>query len=114
MYSFFGSSYVLDNNEMKRLLFDIKKSGASYIIDLHLGILSTSHMLIKKALPQFILHNNIIRKMLNKNTYKNNNLKFHGYNRNITELKKIYKELNIKVCKEFSSGCYKNSMVLKL
>lgn len=110
---FFGSSYVMDDIDFIKLFGDCKKIGVKRIIDFQAGYMNYKNV-IMNYLPSNI--NNFIRKMFRKSTLpnKNNTALFHGYGRNRSELRSLYKKSDLKLQKELTNKTgYRYCAILK-
>ena len=106
---FFGSSYVMDDDEFIKLFNDLKKNNVKYIVDFHAGYMNLDDMIKFKLEP--IIKNTYIRKLFNKKpiAFKG---KFHGYSRNHSELIKLYKKSGLKIVNEINDESYKYIAIL--
>ena len=98
---FFGSAYVMNNEEFINFFEGLKKEGVKTIVDFHAGYM-TKKMFMRHTLS-FFLDNPVIRKILGKPLieYKG---KFHGYSRNHSELTRLYKKAGLTIEKELSGS----------
>lgn len=97
MVFFFGSSYVMDDNQFIKLLKDIKSHGIKEIVDFHVGCMKYKDPIIHvlKTLKNFVIPN--------KDKFKG---KFHGYLRNKGHIKKLIKEAGWFVSSEIKNDKY--------
>lgn len=96
---FYGSAYVMDDNCFIKLFRDIKKANIKFIVDFHAGCVPTI-ILLKKLFHEYLSANKKIKKILSilynkKYTINSDDSyvgKFHGYCRNPSAIKKLYKK----------------------
>ena len=132
---FFGSAYVMDNMEFIKVFGNLKKAGIKQLIDFHAGYNNLSSMfniyyirpflnnyLSFKRLLKSLKENFLIRKIFNKplinlknskNYFQSYRGKFHGYSRNKSELRRIYKNAGWKLKKETSVTIYEYVAILE-
>jgi len=102
---FFGSAYVMNDEQYIKLLRNLKKSGVKYIIDFYAGFID------KKQFYKNLVKN-ILNPLINF-VYRNNLGKFHGYGRDKKALRDIYKLSNLTLIKELKIANYKYVSILK-
>lgn len=108
---FFGSSYVMDDIEFKKLFADLKKIGVKKIIDFQAGYMNKKNVLMN-YLPFFLA--NFIRRIFGKSQIERYKGKFHGYTRDKKELRRLYKNSGLKIQNELESKtCYRYFVVLE-
>jgi predicted RNA methylase len=109
---FFGSAYVMDDMEFIKLFSDLKKVGVKQIIDFHAGYMDSKAVIMNYLKP--LTMNSTLRKMFHKPpiTSWEYSGKFHGYSRNRSELRRLYKNSGLKLQEEISLSGYKYVAIL--
>ena len=111
---FFGSAYIMDDQEFIKLFGDLKKNGVKQIIDFHAGYLGIKSQITHGPL-NFLRTNSTIRKWFRKspciiNGYRG---KFHAYGRSRSAIRKLYKRSGLSIKVESSMGPYEYISVLE-
>ena len=111
---FFGSAYIMDDQEFVKLFGDLKKNGVKQIIDFHAGYMGIKSQIMHSA-PNFIRTNSTIRKWFRIPPVTNDGYrgKFHGYGRNRSEIRKLYKRSGLSIKIESSVDLYEYISVLE-
>jgi len=94
---FFGSAYVMNDEQFIHLFKQLKENNVKQIIDFHAGYIPYEHV------PKYFV-GNVLRKL---NLLTNYRGKFHGYVRTKDELRYLYKETGAKSVVEKSIYPYK-------
>jgi hypothetical protein len=111
---FFGSAYIMDDQEFIKLFGDLKKNGVKQIIDFHAGYMNIKSQIMHGPL-NFLRTNPTIRKWFRTTPLANDGYrgKFHGYGRNRSAIKKLYKKSGLSVKLETCIGGYKYVSILE-
>jgi len=111
---FFGSAYIMDDQEFIKLFGDLKKNGVKQIIDFHVGCMSIKSQIMHGPL-NFLRTNFTIRKWFRTPPLTNDGYrgKFHGYWRNRSAIRKLYKRSGLSIKIESSMGSYKYIAILE-
>ena len=111
---FFGSAYIMDDQEFIKLFGDLKKNGVKQIIDFHAGYMNLKSQIMHGPL-NFLRTNPTIRKWFRTTPLANDEYrgKFHGYGRNRSAIKKLYKKSGLSVKFETCMGGYKYVSILE-
>ena len=111
---FFGSAYIMDDHEFIKLFGDLKKNGAKQIIDFHAGYMGIKSQIMHGPF-NFLRTNPTIRKWFRTTPLANDGYrgKFHGYGRNRSAIKKLYKKSGLSVKFETCMGGYKYVSILE-
>lgn len=109
---FFASAYVMDDPEFIKLFSSFKKAGVKQVIDFHAGYMSPKDVIMSYLKP--LTTNSTVRNIFHKppitaNRYRG---KFHGYSRNRSELRKLYKNSGLSLQREISVSPYKYVAIL--
>ena len=109
---FFGSAYVMNDEQFTKLFRALKKNDVKKIIDFHAGYMDGKGMIFNYL--KYFKNNSIIRKMFNlpPNSIRGYRGKFHGYSRSRGEIRKLYKNGGFSINGEYSRGSYKYVAVL--
>ena len=109
----FGSAYVMDDTDFVRVFRALKRIGVKELVDFHAGYMDLKHFCFNLLGP--ISKNRTVRKMFGKSSMIEDEYigKFHGYSRNRAELRRLYREANLKVLEETSVGGYKYVAIVK-
>jgi len=109
---FFGSAYVMDDMEFIKLFGDLKKVGVKQIIDFHGGYMDSMAVIMNYLKP--LTMNSTLRKIFHQppNSSEGYRGKFHGYSRNRSELRRLYKNSGLKLQEEISLSGYKYVAIL--
>ena len=100
---FFGSSYVMDDEEFIRVFANLRKIGIKNIVDFQAGVYPSLWSFFKPYLmPMTIRTSPTVRKILRKPALLSGDYrgKFHGYGRTKGALRKLYKKSGWKVQKD--------------
>lgn len=109
---FFGSSYVMDDEEFIKLFSDLKKMEVNQVIDFNAGALDNKDILMQYLKP--VTTNTIFRKVFRKSRInKDYKGKFHGYSRDRRELNNLYIKSGWTINKGTSTEAYKYVAFLK-
>jgi hypothetical protein len=109
---FFASAYVMDDTEFIKLFCDLKKIGVKQIIDFHAGYMGSLDVMMNYLKP--LTTNSTVRKFFYKPliTVQGCRGKFHGYSRNRSELRKLYKNSGLSLQREISVSNFKYVAIL--
>jgi ubiquinone/menaquinone biosynthesis C-methylase UbiE len=99
---FFGSSYVMDDEEFIRVFANLRKIGIKNIVDFQAGYIGLWSFFRTYLIPMTIRTSPTVRKILRKPALPSENYrgKFHGYERTRGELRKLYKKSGWKIQKD--------------
>ena len=107
---FFGSAYVMDDEQFIRLFQGLKKIGVKQVIDFHAGFMDWKALLSNAAGP--LRGFAPLRRLLGKPPLDEEFLgKFHGYTRSRGELRRLYKLGGVASFRELEAGPYKYTAV---
>lgn len=107
----FASAYVMDDTEFIKLFTDLKKIGVKQIIDFHAGYMGPLHVMMSYLKP--LTTNSTIRRIFHKPpSVQGCRGKFHGYSRNRSELRKLYRNSGLSLQQEISVSNYKYVAIL--
>jgi tRNA1(Val) A37 N6-methylase TrmN6 len=109
---FFGSAYVMNDEQFTKLFRALKKNDVKKIIDFHAGYMDGKGMIFNCL--KYFTNNSTIRKMVNlpPNSIRGYRGKLHGYSRSRGEIRKLYKDGGFSINGEYSRGSYKYVAVL--
>lgn len=108
---FFGSAYVMDDEQFVKLFDGLRKAGAKEVVDFHAGYMGLKDKVKTLLLP--ISQNRVLRKMFGKKPLDAYPGKFHGYSRDRSELLKLYRKSGFVVRKEIVAGGYEYVAVME-
>jgi hypothetical protein len=95
---FFGSAYVMDDDNFVSLFRNIRNAGIKQIIDFHGGYMSRKAMIIT------ILSR--LKSLLTGKHQEEYKGKFHGFGRSRSELRRIYKKAGVRLSEEIKITPY--------
>lgn len=109
---FFASAYVMDDPEFIKLFSGLKKTGVKQVIDFHAGYMSPKDVIMSYLEP--LTTNSTVRKYFYKPpvTAEGYRGKFHGYSRDRSELRRLYKNSGLELQKEISVSYFKYVAIL--
>lgn len=109
---FFGAAYVMDDQQFISLFSDLKKIGVKQIVDFHAGYMDSKGVI--RYFLQPLTTNATVRKLFRKPSKKEGDFrgKFHGYSRNRSELRRLYKKSGLSILREISTSGYKYVAIL--
>lgn len=108
---FFSSAYVLNDQEMVRLLRQLRGAGIAELIDFHAGFLGVKASMRYHPIIQAIGRIQAVRRVLQRSPggYQG---KMHGYGRSRAELRRLYRSGGYRVAQELRLGEYKYVAIL--
>lgn len=108
---FFGSAYVMDDDQFIKLFDGLRKAGTKEVVDFHAGYMGLKDKVKTWLLP--ISQNPALRKIFGKKPVEAYPGKFHGYARDRAELLRLYGKAGFVVRKEIAVGDYEYVAVME-
>ena len=110
---FFGSAYVMDDNDFIKLFKGLKECGVSQVIDFHAGYMDCIGVI--KSIISPVTKNRKIRKLFGKSQTIDLQKagKFHGYSRSRSELMRLYRSSGWTVVRKIKVSGYKFIAILE-
>jgi hypothetical protein len=109
---FFGSAYVMNDDNFIRVFQDLKNNGVLRIVDFQAAFMNFKNFM--KFIIEPITRNNTIRKLFHKHPLTDiDHSNFQGYSRNRRSLRKLYKKSGWRIVKELSFSSYNYVAILE-
>ncbi len=109
---FFGSAYVMDDATFVKIFAQLREVGIPRIIDFHAGATTLRRMCINATLVYFA-SKPTIRRLAHKPMLPAYRGKFHGYERDIRAIRKLYAAAGWQISEEIRNLGYPYTAVLQ-
>ncbi len=109
---FFGSAYVMDDATFIKIFVQLREAGIPRIIDFHAGATTLRRMCITTTLG-YLASKPTVRRLTHKPTKPAYRGKFHGYERDIRAIRKLYAAAGWEIGEEHTHLEYPYTAVLQ-
>ncbi len=109
---FFGSAYVMDDATFIKIFVQLREAGIPRIIDFHAGATTLRRMCITTTLG-YLASKPTVRRLAHKPMLPAYRGKFHGYERDIRAIRKLYAAAGWQISEEIRNLGYPYTAVLQ-